>query len=154
MAHLLVPKPLHSFLPVFFNVDGVVGAPPAKNLREDVILVQFAFKVLADNPQGTPPDVVAAARAVTIDGRIGPITIKAISTYQSGMVRDRNPSIVVDGRVSPAIGGTSYGGAAWTIAHLNGTIKKRHINDWPRIDKIPGCPSEIKTMVKRILIGS
>lgn len=154
MSHLLVPKPPDSHLPVFFNVDGVVGAPPANNLREDVIFVQFAFKVLADNPQGAPRDVVAAARTVTIDGKIGPITINAISTYQSAMARERNPSKVVDGRVSPAKGGTSYGGAAWTIVHLNGTIQKRHINNWPRIDKIPGCPSEIKTMVKRILIGS
>ena len=47
MAHLLAPQQSKPTLPVFFNVDGVVGAAPAVNNREDVLLVQFAFTVMA-----------------------------------------------------------------------------------------------------------
>ena len=153
MAHLFIPKPSDPLLPVFFNVDGVVGANPAKNMREDVLLVQFAFNVLAKNPRGAPADVVAAARAVTVDGKVGPKTINAITTYQEALVRDKL-SRVVDGRVSPAIGGTSYGNATWLIVQLNGTIQKRFLNNWPRIDHIPGCPSDLVNMVKHQVVGT
>ncbi len=67
MAHLQAPKPPMAELPVFYNVDGVVGAPPAQNMTEDVLLVQFALKVYADRPTSTSdPIIVAAARAVRI----------------------------------------------------------------------------------------
>lgn len=67
MAHLLAPQPPHPELPVFFNVDGVVGAPPADNRREDVMLVQFALKMIADSPlrENMDPALVAAARSWT-----------------------------------------------------------------------------------------
>jgi hypothetical protein len=153
MAHLLVPQPLDAQLPVFFNVDGVVGAPPAQNLREDVLLVQFGFKVIADSPVATTgQDVLAAAKAVQVTGNIDAATINAIRTMQQSF-KAKNPAQVVDGRVSPARNGYSYGQALWIITHLNNSIQNRHVDSWPRIDKIPACPVELKQMVIRTVAG-
>ncbi|MEX2141989.1 MAG: hypothetical protein WD894_22170 [Pirellulales bacterium] len=155
MAHLLIPQPSDPVLPVFFNVDAVVGAPPASNLREDVLLVQLAFKILALRPvASTPPTLVAAASAVEITGSIDQATIIAIRKLQETL-RDKNgPAQVVDGRVSRAQGGFSYGGGStWTIVQLNNIIQDRHKHIWPRIDKIPGCPGELQKMVVRTVAG-
>jgi hypothetical protein len=61
MAHLLAPQPSHPSMPVFFNVDGVVGAAPAQNEREDVLLVQFILRVIAKSPDAmTEPQLQGA----------------------------------------------------------------------------------------------
>jgi hypothetical protein len=116
--------------------------------------VQFAFKVMAGSPiHSTTPELLAAARAVTVDGICGPVTINAIRANQESY-RKNNPGKVVDGRVSPTQGGYAYGGgAAWTIVRLNRSIQFRNIQIWPRIDNIMGCPSELKAMVKRQVVG-
>ena len=154
MAHLMAPQPSHPELPVFFNVDGVVGAAPAVNNREDVLLVQFIFNVIATSPRPTTdPVLLAAARAVRLTGTIDPATITAIRAHQTVDRRiSGNPNQVVDGRVSPAKGGYSYG-ALWTIAELNNNLQDRHVNIWPRIDTIPGCPAELRQMVVRAVAG-
>jgi len=153
MAHLFVPQPTLIALPVFFNVDGVVGAPPAQNKREDVLLVQFAFTVIANSPNPkTDPKVLEAAKAVKLTGVADPATIAAIRTLQEAS-KKQSSGKVVDGRVSPAKVGYSYGGGTWTIANLNNSMQGRNINIWPRIDKIPGCPGELKSMVIRTVAG-
>jgi hypothetical protein len=106
MAHLLAPQPSNTELPVFFNVDGVVGASPAQNNREDVLFVQFCFQVIANNPISTThAEVLAAAKNVQVTGKIDNATITAIRATQ------KNKKAVVDGRVSPAKGAYSYGAA-------------------------------------------
>ena len=151
MAHLVAPRIPEPELPVFFNVDGVVGANPAQNLREDVLLVQFAFQVLGKDPIATtPPEVTAASKAVRVTGTIDKETINAIFALQRAL---GNPATVVDGRVSPVKGGYSYGKAMWTIVHLNNFLQNRNVDVWPRIDKISGCPSELKQMVVRQVAG-
>ncbi len=153
MAHLMAPQPSAPELPVFFNVDGVVGAAPATNSREDVLLVQFLLKIIGDSPQAdSDPAAVAAGKLVKMTGVIDPPTIAAITTSQQS-AKKKNPGVVVDGRVSPAKGGYSYG-ATWTIVRLNKSAQKRHKVAWPRIDKISGCPEELKAMVVRTLIGT
>lgn len=152
MAHLMAPQPSSPDLPVFFNADGVVGAAPAQNLREDVLLVQFLLKVVGDSPQATSdPAAVAACKRVKPTGVIDPTTVAAITAYQLS-AKKKDPNVVVDGRVSPAKGGYSYG-ALWTITLLNKSCQKRHKGNWPRIDKIPGCPEELKAMVMRTVVG-
>ncbi|MDH3378526.1 MAG: hypothetical protein OEQ39_16425 [Gammaproteobacteria bacterium] len=155
MAIFSAPKPPHPQLPVIFNVSGVVGAAPAKNLREDVLLVQFAFKVIADLPPRTEsPEVAAAAKAVKLTGIADTATINAIRALQQFRADSKhNPSKVVDGRVSPARGGYNYGAAIWTIANLNNMVKNRAFDIWPRIDKIPGCPVELRQLVSREVTG-
>src|ERR1700752_2576434 len=80
VAHLFAPQPGLTELPVFFNVDGVVGAPPAQNKREDVLLVQFIFETIAKNPVATTgPEVLAAAKAVQVTGNVDAATVNAIT---------------------------------------------------------------------------
>lgn len=151
MAYLFAPQPSDPDLPIFFNVNGVVGAGPAQNLREDVLLVQFAFEQIAKSPKPTTGQaVVAAAKAVRATGTVDQATIQAISAFQKA---SGNPNQITDGRVSPAKGGYNYGGAYWTIASLNNSIQDRNVDVWPRIDKIPGCPGELVQMVTRTVAG-
>jgi hypothetical protein len=153
MAHLLAPQPPNQSLPVIFNVDGVVGAAPAQNLREDVLLVQFAFKLGALNPMGVGPEMLNALRAVQVTGSIDAATINAIRFTQQSLKKN-NPGQIVDGRVSPAKGAYSFGPAIWTIVFLNKAIQARHKEIWPRLDKIEACPSELQDMVIRTLVGT
>jgi hypothetical protein len=154
MAYLYAPRPCDPDVPAFFNVHGVVGAAPAQNSREDVLLVQFAMNLLSSRPMETSsPTVLAAVKAVRMTGTIDAETVAAIRALQENL-KARHPGQIVDGRVSPAKGGISYGTALWTVCHLNVTIQRRFKDIWPRIDKIPGCPGEIQQMVRRELIGS
>jgi hypothetical protein len=151
MAHLFVPTPYQEELPVFFNVDGAVGAQPAKNNREDVLLIQFAFQVIANNPIATThPDFLAACKQVKITGVIDPQTIHAIRQMQ---LKNSMPGAIADGRVSPAKVGVSYGESTYSIAILMNSLQNRNVDLWPRIDKIPGCPTELQAMVKRTVAG-
>lgn len=154
MAHLLAPLQTNPELPVFFNVDAAVGAAPAQNRREDVLLVQFCLRSIGEKP----PDKmnaqeIAAMRAVNVTGICDAATINAIRVVQTKK-RQADPSVVVDGRVSPAQGGYTYSGnAPWTIAVINNLFQDKNTDVWPRIDMIPGCPNELKDMVKRAVVG-
>ena len=149
MAHLLAPRPPLDELPVFFNVDGAVGAPPAQNQREDVLLVQFCFEAIGRSPKPTTSaEVVEACRRVKVTGIIDDATISAISAFQ----RSGTHQNVVDGRVSPA-NGYLYGNAAFSIVNLNEALQDRNVDIWPRIDKIPNCPPELRKMVVRTCSG-
>jgi hypothetical protein len=151
VAHVAAPKPSNPALPIFFNVDGVVGAQPAANKREDVLLVQFLFRAIASSSKPfKSPATQAAASAVQMTGIIDPKTINAIRVMQQN---SGDPGKVADGRVSPAQSGYSYGGATWSITDLNITLRDRFREHWPRIDKIPLCPDELKQMVIRTLVG-
>jgi len=151
MAHLFVPTPTLEDLPVFFNVDAVVGAQPAKNNREDVLLVQFAFNVIANNPVSTTkPEFLAACKQVKVTGIIDNETVSAIRVMQ---LKQSHPGSIADGRVSPAKAGLSYGQAFYSIAILMNSLQNRNVDVWPRIDKIPGCPAELAAMVQRTVAG-
>lgn len=151
MAHFMAPQPSAEGLPTFFNVDGVVGAAPAHNLREDVLLVQFFFSVIAKNV--TDPAAKAVLGAVKVTGMIDAPTIAAIVDIQTRHKKN-NPGAIVDGRVSPAKAGYSYGTGHWAITRLNDNVQAKQLDQWPRIDKIPGCPAELKAMVVRVLVGT
>ena len=151
MAHLMAPQPSFEGLPTFFNVDGVVGAAPAQNLREDVLLVQFFFSVIARNV--TDPAAKTVLGAVKVTGMIDPPTIAAIKDIQTRHKKN-SPGAIVDGRMSPAKGGYSYGAAEWAIVRLNENVQTSHLDDWPRIDKIDGCPAELKAMTVRTVVGT
>jgi hypothetical protein len=155
MAHLFVPTPSDRELPVIFNVDGAVGAFPAENKREDVLLVQLAFHVIARSPFAeTPPEVLTTAKAVKLTGHMDPETIAAIKALQDDERTHGMPGQIVDGRVSPARGGCCYAkNGVWTIAFLNKSIQRRNVAIWPRIDRIMGCPTELKEMVTRTVAG-
>lgn len=151
MAHLMVHQPTSEALPVFFNVDAVVGAAPAANLREDVLLVQFLFSVIAKTV--VDPAAKAVLGAVQVTGVVDAPTIAAIKDIQTRH-KMNSPGAIVDGRVSPAKGGYSYGSGHWTITRLNDNVQNSNQDKWPRLDKLSGCPNEIKAMVVRTLVGT
>ena len=154
MAHIVAPQRSNPTLPIFFNVDAVVGAAPAANNREDVLLVQFCFSIMASTRlPGASEDFYRAASAVQVTGMIDPATINAIKAMQAE-VKKRKPNTIVDGRVSPSKGTYGYGGGGgYSIVSLNESVQHRNVDLWPRIDKLPGCPAEIRQMVVRTVQG-
>jgi len=153
MSHMLAPQPPNPELHLFFNVDAAVGAAPAENKKEDVLLVQFAFKVIADSPRPTTDKgLLAAAKAVRVTGTIDDATINAIRVEQR-LMKEENSGQIVDGRVSSARNAYNYGTGLWVITVLNHAIATRIPNTWPRIDKIAGCPIELQQMVVRAVVG-
>lgn len=154
MAYLVVPKKFSPTLPVFFNLHGVVGAAPAANHREDVLLVQFAFWTMAADPSPeTSKEFYVAASAVQPTGNIDLATINAIKVMQIELRRSR-PGVIVDGRLNPATEDNAPRDEANTIMSLNQSIHHQNLSVWPRLDKIAGCPMEIKEMVVRTVQGS
>lgn len=154
MAHLTAPQVSLPTLPVFFDVDGVVGASPAQNKREDVLLVQFLLKTAGEGfAPGDPGDEFGkAVKAVRLTGTVDDATIQAIRVQQN-LAKALNAQTIVDGRVSPSQGGYSYG-AHFSIVHLNNIVQDLNLDVWPRIDKIPGFPMELKQLVTRTLAGT
>ena len=70
MAYLFAPRPSFRELPVFYNVEGAVGATPAMNLREDVLLVQFILSFIVKAPKPTyTPQMIAACKLISISTR-------------------------------------------------------------------------------------
>jgi hypothetical protein len=154
MAHLVAPQAALAELPVFFNVDGVVGAPPASNYTEDVLFVQFAFQVIVRTPRAIPAADLAVFRAVPLTGTIDPQTIAAITLIQTRSQQNVSPGIIVDGRVSPARDGYRYGtGTAWCITFINNLLQERSLDVWPRIDKLDGFPGGLQNLITRTVQG-
>lgn len=152
MAFLCAPQPSRIELPVFYNVQGVVGAAPAQNLPEDVLFVQFAFETMGKRPVATStPEFIEACKKVRVTGTIDKETIDAIRVFQT---KHSTANAIVDGRVSPASSGYFYGPAGvYAIVAINDALQNRFIDIWPRIDKIPGCPAALSEMVIRTVAG-
>jgi hypothetical protein len=149
MAYLFAPRTSFKELPIFFNVEGAVGAQPAVNIREDVLLVQFNLSFIVNTPAPTyTPEMIAACKAITLNGIADQQTITAIKEYQK-----LTPGSVVDGRVSPAQGYSYNGAVLWSIAAMNDSLQNRCLDVWPRIDKVPGCPAALAEMTKRTVVG-
>ena len=145
MAQFFFPPSRDIQLPGFYNVDGVVGASPAANLHEDVLMVQFLFRCLRGS--ATREEGKAILNAITLDGIIGPNTIEAIKQFQN-FLKPHYPGTIVDGRVSPA-----YGSVKYTIYRLNDAVHEDFYDVWPRLDRMPECPSGVRQMVIRTLAG-
>ena len=141
--HVLAPKPTNKAIPIFFNVDSTVGNRGANSNKNDILLVQFLIRKSAELAIGTlRPDRRQRMLRVTPDGRVGPLTIDGIKAVQETM-REKTPSTVVDGRISPARG-YHYGGGFYTIVSMNNAVRKRRLTVWPRLQDLPGFPAAIK----------
>jgi len=102
---------------------------------------------------GTSEAFHQAAKAVKVTGTMDQSTISAITAMQLEVKR-KHPGTIVDGRVSPSYGTYGYGaGGGSSIVTLNESVQHRNVDVWPRIDKINGCPAELKQMVVRTVQG-
>jgi hypothetical protein len=156
-VQILVSRPCQPRLPVVFNVDGVVGAAPAANQPDDVILVKAFLRRLGDFPgPRLSPDTVAALQAVQVNATADAALVAAITPYQTNLKKAR-PNLVVDGRVSPAKEYYTYdGGAAWSIVQLNYDMKgDSGLNPvWPCLHLASACHPTLQPLVKKALYGS
>ena len=140
-------KMLYSdLLPVFYNVSAHVG-PGRPNQNDDVLLVQFLLKKC-----GELYSDFSSFRALSVDGVFGPKTAAAIVAFQTAE-KKRRPTIVVDGVVSPQRGSSPSYGAIWSICQLNKYVKDKHLNKWPRMQDIPGCPALLKQKCFQQIVG-
>jgi hypothetical protein len=116
---------------VFFNTDSFVGPPSAAAIRsnfikpnqeDDVFLVQFFFKKIAENPKAfsspfRPPKKFLVMK---VDGKYGPITQAWIDEFQNHLFRIGRP-VLRDGVADRVKNGQAVGprGFLFTLAMLN-----------------------------------
>lgn len=150
MAKLLIPDRVDSDLPVFYNVEAVVGSAPAVNQHEDVLLVQFLLRLLKTAFKKQETRILLATMPLT--GIITQQTIAGIVLIQESIKKSGFPATIIDGRASPARD-YMYGASFYTIAILNEFVQREHYDLWPRLDKMPEAPAKIRDLVFRILVG-
>lgn len=157
MVQMLASKPRQDKLPVIFNVDGVVGAAPAANLANDVILVKAFLRKIGDNPSpGLDAATIKALKAVQVNSNADAALITAIKAYQKSHQKN-NPATIVDGRVSPAKEGYLYSAnTSWTIVQLNFNMKfkTRFGAVWPCVHLASSCHASLKPIIQDAIFGA
>lgn len=150
MPHVLAPRPPDSQLPVFFNLDSSVGHQGSNSNREDILLVQFLLKALAQKVHSEAGKQIRPILERTPQtGVVDEATIRSIVALQE-LQKSKGNTRVVDGRVSPARG-YRHSGGYYTIVLMSGALRQDFRQQWPRLDQIPGCPAGIKQMMARLL---
>jgi hypothetical protein len=149
MAKLFIPDRVDSDLPVFYNVEAVVGAAPATNQHEDVLLVQFLLRLM--KKEAKKPESRTLFATMPLTGVVNQQTIAGIVKIQES-VKKSIPTTIVDGRASPAKG-YLYGPSYYTIAIMNEFVQRDYYDLWPRLDKMPEAPVRIIDLVFRTLVG-
>ena len=154
MAKIVAPENSIELLPLFINVDAAVGNKASNSKQEDIMLVQFLLKKVAEK---APPNSEKARKAfalmkqVAISGRIDETTTNAIIAFQEGMRRSQSHSVIVDGRVSRARGYYYSGTTFCTIVSLNGYMRKHYPQKWPRLQDFPDCPGALGQALSRVI---
>lgn len=157
MVVMLASNPIEPRLPIIFNVEGAVGAAPATNNPDDVMLVKAFLRRLGVS-HGPRIDAAteAALKAVTLDASPDASLVAAIKAYQLNLKKNR-PAVVADGRVSPASGGYHYSETTvWSIVQLNFDMKGDPVFNrfWPCIHLATICPPNVKAIVKKAIYGT
>lgn len=150
--HVKAPEPPDPKLPIFLNVSASVGNQAANANSDDIILVQFLLRAIAETLPATVPGGQSRRERmlkVPLSGSIDPATIDGIRAWQEG-AKEMSPGTVVDGRVSSARG-YLYGGAMWTIVHMNAVFRAHFPRMWPRLQDHPSCPAPLKLRVPLVL---
>ena len=146
MAHLVTTH--NRNLPLFFNIDANVGKGCA-NSPEDVALVSFLLVKWAEHGTPVPQGVV---QQVKVGGTYKEALQALIDSLQRELKKVR-PDIRLDGHVSKAVGNVHYRpDRSFMICQANAQIGMRYSSEWPRLDKIPGCPGEVRALVSRVVL--
>jgi len=145
---------MNVFLPgpgdhLIFNVDAPVG--PGTGSTEDILLVQFLIRKVAEKRLNAHPALKARMLKVPLSGVADAATVDGIKAAQEYLKAEPGyGGTVVDGRVSPARG-ISYGGGVWTICVLNNTVRDLYPELWPRLQDFDGCPVAVGAKAQKIL---
>jgi len=140
----MAPKPAEARLPMFFNVDSSVGQGGQNISFDDIMLVQFFLFAIGKKPE--TQQHLAPLAAVPVTGRMNQQTIDGIKLMQS------SAGATADGRVSVARG-YRFSSVAFTIVQLNFNVKFRHFPQWPNVEEIPDCPSQLALACRRAMVG-
>jgi hypothetical protein len=151
-VHIIAPNRPGSPYHIGFNVDRSVGAKGANSSTEDILLVQFMIRKIAETSAGSTPEQEMWKRRMLkapVSGMVDDDTIDAIRAFQEA-THAGSPGTIVDGRVDSARG-HSYGSGFYTILYLNGEFRAKFQRAWPRLQDVDGCPPGLAAAVKRIL---
>jgi hypothetical protein len=151
--HILVPKHPTSIVPLFFNIDTSVGEKGQNSKQEDIMLVQFMLRTIAETAKShSSAGEVRRLRIakVPVTGTCDAATIDGIRAWQEGR-HDDLPATIIDGRANSARDVFYVKEGEWTIADLNGIFRMLFPNIWPRLQDHPKCPIVIKNRVAQIL---
>ncbi len=132
----------HNFL---WALDCSVGKNGMNSLTADVSYVQWYYTLAAVNPE-TPQDRKDIYKNVKITGactgRDDDPLVQAITAHQKALSHP-----VIDGKISqlPGFSGDTKldGHHAFFIIRLGARLARMFPDEWPRLDKIKGCPSEV-----------
>jgi hypothetical protein len=127
----------------FYNIEAPVGRN-CPNHAEDVALVRFFLHRIGEAPDVNIPTLAS----LEINTNPGPDLDTAILAFQAE-VRKRGGSCAQDGRVDPATGigqgvKSSITHTGYTIAHLNGTYRRRYTPMHDDLTKDPQCPNILR----------
>src|ERR1035437_7625361 len=150
--HVVAPQPQDPKLPIFFNVDTSVGDKGANSSAEDILLVQFLIRQIAEEVPSSQPGGESRRQRmlkVPMSGSCDGATIDGIRAWQEAR-KVRAPGPVVAGLVSQARG-YFYGPGEWTIVDLNAIFRQAFKEIWPRLDKRPSCPGLLRLRVIQVL---
>ncbi|MEO2091651.1 MAG: hypothetical protein ABGY75_19520 [Gemmataceae bacterium] len=137
----------------FFNLSANVGVN-SPNKKDDVELVQFAYFAMSKVPGTSPalrPVFAAVKPGAAYSGAANDPLTQAIIAHQ----RDRGGT--QDGHVSvinnPAVQYSAADGPhVFMLVRLVNNIFDFMPDDYPRLDKHPSCPAELKRAVRAILL--
>lgn len=151
--HVLVPKHPTSIVPIFFNIDASVGEKAQNSNPEDILLVQFLLRTLAESATSSSPTGETRRQRilkVPVTGVCDALTVDGIRAWQEGR-HDGSRATVVDGRADSARDVFYVKDGEWTIADLNGMFRMLFPNIWPRLQDHPKCPPPIKLRMSQLL---
>jgi hypothetical protein len=127
-----------------FNLSATVGLNGANKAR-DVQFIQFALKILA---RRSPfPELNAAIKSIAVgepcSGREGDKLVMAIRAYQKCRT-----GLTADGKVNLVPANTN--GKLYTMYAINIDLVLDEGVDYPRVDRVSGCPAIVKQAIKDI----
>ncbi|MBR0800719.1 hypothetical protein JQ615_35695 [Bradyrhizobium jicamae] len=152
VSGILVQKP--GFRKFFWNIDAEVGLN-SPNRTDDVQLVQLGYAFMAMAPT-TPNEIRATFAAVQVGafctGRDDDPLVQAIFAHESsrGGTVDGHVSVI---GTSNGIYMDSSGPHTYMLTALVNNIQDGMPNDFPRLDKHPACPPDLKAAVLKVLIA-
>ncbi len=139
----------------YYNVTWGVGqGRTARNLRDDVMLVQYLLKGIAENasqalfaPDWSPPGSVGS---FLVDGQMGQVTAGWIRSYQKAVVKNAPGLVLVDNVVDRARRDfSSISKTMYTIVGMNIDFRSAQSAKFRALEDIPDVPPELRAALRK-----